>query len=371
MYNRQLVRAFLEIGQDNGYHVKTLVLNDRTGDVDDRYIPRGAPHPSGFSRNKWLFGAATLANALRLKPEIVVFGHVHFARIARLVHLLSPRSRLWFIVYGIEVWRPLPAAICRGLALADETLSISDFSRKELSRNGKIPEHRIRLLPCALDPVWQAQHTPDAESPVGVAGRPRTLLTVARLAASERFKGLDSVISALPEVAKTVPDVVYEVVGDGSDRARLERLAQTLGVADRVRFRGRLSPDDLAAAYRDCTLFVMPSAKEGFGIVFLEAGFFGKPSIAGRHGGSPEVVADAVTGLLVDREDVPGLASALVQLLVNDELRCQMGAEARATLMDRFCYTKFRDTLRGFVSSSEPRPESRVTNTDQRGGQPT
>jgi glycosyltransferase involved in cell wall biosynthesis len=345
MYNRQLVRAFLELGEEHGFRVRTLVLNDRTEDVDDRYIPRGAVPPVGYARRRSAFGAAALWNVIRSKPDIILLGHVHFARIAPLLKLLSPRSRHWYVVHGIEVWRPLSYAIRRGLSLADEVFSVSDFSRRELSKNGGPAEDRIKLLPCALDPVWQAQYAPRPDEPAGVGGGRRVILTVARLAESERHKGLDSVIRALPEIAKEVPDVVYEIVGDGDDRYRLETLARELGVAERVRFRGRLGPDQLAAAYRDCAVFVMPSSKEGFGIVFLEAALFEKPSIGGRHGGTPEVVEHQVTGLLVDREDYPGLARSAVRLLSNADERRVMGAAARARLTERFSCKSFRLAL--------------------------
>ena len=89
----------------------------------------------------------------------------------------------------------------------------------------------------------------------------------------------------------------------------------------------------------------MPSSHEGFGIVFLEAALFGKPSIGGRHGGTPEVIEDGVTGLLVDREDVAALERALVRLLKDEKGRAQMGAAARARLEERFTYVGFRSAL--------------------------
>lgn len=344
MYNRQVVKAFLELGQERGFQVTTLILNDRTEDVDDRYIPRGSPAPRGFSRGTTRFGAAGLLSALRAKPDLVVLGHVHFARMARFLQVVSPGSRLWYLVYGIEVWKALPRSIRRGLALAAWVLSISEYSRQELARNGDVPLDRIGLLPCALDPVWQEQYAPREGDPSTPEGPP-TILTVARLLDSERYKGVDAVIRALPEVRRRVPDVVYEVVGDGDDRPRLEALAREIGVADRVRFRGRVWPDELAAAYRTCTVFAMPSSKEGFGIVFLEAALFGKPSVGGNHGGTPEVVEEGVTGLLVEPRDIPGIAAHVVRLLTIEAERARMGTAARTRLLERFTYASFRSAL--------------------------
>lgn len=344
MYNRQIVRAFLELGQERGFSVTTLIRNDRSEDVDDRYIPRGATAPIGFQRRSVLFGAAALRSAIRERPDLIVLGHVHFARLARLLKALSPSSRLWCLVYGIEVWNPLRSSVRRGLALAEKVLSISDYSRRELARNGGVALDRIDLLPCALDPVWQAQYAPREGDPSTPEGPP-TILTVARLLDCERYKGVDAVIRALPEVRRRVPDVVYEVVGDGDDRPRLEALAREIGVADRVRFRGRVWPDQLAAAYRKCTVFAMPSSKEGFGIVFLEAALFGKPSVGGNHGGTPEVVEEGVTGLLAEPGDGPGISAQIVRLLTDEAERVRMGTAARIRLLERFTYASFRSAL--------------------------
>jgi glycosyltransferase involved in cell wall biosynthesis len=351
MYNRQVILAFLELGKERNFDVRAYVLNDNTRDVDGRYIPVGSSPPRGFRRHRSAFVVAAMAATLQHGPDVIVFGHVHFARLASVLRRLSPGSRQWYLVYGIEVWRPLPASTRRGLALADKILSISDFSRNELARNGGPPAARIDILPCALDPIWQAQYAPRPGDPARLEdGRP-TLLTVARLAASERYKGIDSVLRALPDVAKVVPDVLYKVVGDGDDRPRLEALARDLGVASSVLFLGRLLPDQLAAVYRDCTLFAMPSSREGFGIVFLEAALFRKPSVAGRHGGSPEVVEDGVTGTLVDHEDVSGTTRTLIRLLLNPEECTRMGEAAHQRLLERFTYPSFREALAVHVRS--------------------
>ena len=116
MYNRQLIRAFLEIGLERGFAVKTLVLNDDPSDVDGRYVPAGADRPRGFGRRKIAFAVEAVRSVLMERPDLVVFGHVHFARLGRFLKRPSPASRHWYVVYGIEVWHPLPKAIRQGLA---------------------------------------------------------------------------------------------------------------------------------------------------------------------------------------------------------------------------------------------------------------
>jgi phosphatidylinositol alpha-1,6-mannosyltransferase len=352
MYNRQLVQGFCHLGNELGYDTRVLVLNDREGDVDERYLPRGARAPRTFDRNKRRFAVSALWRVLADRPEIVVFGHLHFAALEPVIRCIAPRIRTWFVAYGIEAWRPLPERTQRALRRADRVFAISDFTRRALQRDGGTAPDRVDLLPAALDPVWQERYEGLAAESIHAEGHRSTLLTVARLDASERYKGVDSVIRALPAVVEQVPTACYEVIGDGDDRCRLEALARSLGVHELVRFRGRLSPDELAKAYRGCALFVMPSSHEGFGIVFLEAALFAKPSVGGRHGGTPEVIEDGRTGFLTDHDDISGLAEVIVRLLREEGLALSMGEAARSHVLKTFTHEVFRRQLRSYVSGA-------------------
>ncbi len=99
-------------------------------------------------------------------------------------------------------------------------------------------------------------------------------------------------------------------------------------------FTGGLDDDELGAVYARCTLYVQASrtlarSVEGFGLSFLEAGFYGRPSAGFRSGGVAEAVVDGQTGLLVPEGDVSALTAAIIRLLVDDALRKRMGAAAR------------------------------------------
>ena len=146
-----------------------------------------------------------------------------------------------------------------------------------------------------------------------------------RLNQSERYKGVDKVIECLPELAKSVPDVQYTVVGGGTDLERHRALAERLGVASRVRFLGFITDDALGACYRECDVFVMPSAGEGFGFVFLEAMKYGKPIVAARSGGAPEVVRDGVNGKLVEYGNKHELLEALIESVPQSEQAREVG----------------------------------------------
>src|SRR5207253_5289087 len=133
--------------------------------------------------------------------------------------------------------------------------------------------------------------------------------------ASERGKGHDHVIEALPQVLAACPNAVYVVVGDGDDRSRLQRLAQATGVADRVVFAGAVDDSELPDYYRLADVFVMPSVQEGFGIVFLEAAASGLKIVAGDRDGSADPLADGRLGRLVHPADRAQLVEAITEAL--------------------------------------------------------
>ena len=115
--------------------------------------------------------------------------------------------------------------------------------------------------------------------------------------------------------------------------------------SDSVVFTGHVPQEQLAQCYAACDIFALPSDQEGFGIVYLEAMAHGKPVVASRAGGAPEVVVDAETGLLVEHGNRPALAAALADLLAHRERRQQLGEAGRRRLEENFTFEHFRQRL--------------------------
>jgi phosphatidylinositol alpha-1,6-mannosyltransferase len=140
------------------------------------------------------------------------------------------------------------------------------------------------------------------------------------------------------------------VVGEGPDRARLERIARDLGVTEAVTFTGRLSDEDLAEAYETAALFAMPARHstgrgaqgEGFGVVYVEAGATGLPVVAGAGGGADDAVEHDVSGLVVDPTDRAAVAEAIVRVLTDADLARRLGEGGRRLAETRFSYDAFK-----------------------------
>lgn len=400
MYNRLLVKAFGEILSESGGSCEVLVLNDRPDEFDPRYLAEGQSLPQVFARSKSRLIAAALRAARKLKPELIVLGHVNFAPLALTLRLASPASKQWFMIYGIDAWERLDAIRRRALRKSDLIVSISQYTKDEFTRLNDIEPDKVKLLPCALDPFFDSRIAqsrnrapgaasdatlPNSPRPVGEGGRqrlpgeggaqsnsdssrlttyssrPPILLTVARLSKSDDYKGLDHVLRALPAVALAVPGVRYVIIGDGDGRPRLEQLARELGVAERVEFRGRVSEEALARVYAECSLFVMPSSKEGFGIVYLEAANFGKACVVDSRGAASEVVLDGETGRVVHQDEPARLEQTIVELLRSPADLDRMGRNAKRRLEERFTYESFKENLRGLLAGGE---SSRAAVTD-------
>lgn len=155
------------------------------------------------------------------------------------------------------------------------------------------------------------------------ADRP-LVLAVGRLVP---HKGFDAALRAIARCREGRPDLRAVVVGDGPSRPDLERLARELDMDDWIEFRGRVSDDDLVAAYQEAWLVANASLQEGWGMTLTEAGACGTPAVATRIPGHTEAVADGVGGLLVEGEDE--MAGAIGRLLDDPALRRALGEGAR------------------------------------------
>jgi len=239
------------------------------------------------------------------------------------------------------------------LVEADRVVTISRYTRQELTRMGVDPARIVIVYPG----VDTARFRLDLEAGRRIRAlynlekRP-VLLTVARLVPR---KGHDRVIEALPTVLQRVPEAVYVIVGSGPDEERLRRLAESQGVKDRVIFAGAVSDKDLPAWYSAADLLVMPNREEegdveGFGIVFLEANACGKPVIGGCSGGTVDAVIDGETGYLVNPCDPEDIAEAAIRLLTDLTLAHRMGERGRERVQKDFSWRRAARQVQGLTA---------------------
>jgi glycosyltransferase involved in cell wall biosynthesis len=184
-----------------------------------------------------------------------------------------------------------------------------------------VPAEKIVVIYNAVEPV-------DGVEPLPVPLKtPIKAVTVGRLIPLKRVDGL-------LEALKELPDLGLVVVGDGPERPRLERRARELGVSDRVYFAGQRSKKEALGLMAACDLFVLNSVHEGLPHVVLEAMALGLPVVATAAGGTPEVVRDGETGVLVPSR-YGTLGASLSALARDPALRRRLGRAARQWIGER------------------------------------
>ena len=243
---------------------------------------------------------------------------------------------------------------------ADRVVLVAEAQRTRTLRS--LARGRVRVLRNGIDleaPVKQSSPPTDVREQLGLAPDERLLVAVGRLSPE---KGIDVLIDAL--VRLQTPRVRLVLVGDGPERERLRARADRAGLAERVAFVGHVAtPGDYLQA---ADVVVLPSRSEGIPNVALEAMALGRPLVATAVGGTPEIVVDGVSGILVRTDDPKHLAAALDHVLTDSSLAARLadGAREHAALRLsavarcsrlRELYAEFRPALAAPASPSPGR----------------
>lgn len=243
----------------------------------------------------------------------------------------------------------------------------ADLCRQVLTEVGfGADSHDVRVVPLGTDPGRFRPGLDTAAVRAKYRLEPgRWLLTVARLM---EHKGIDMAIRAFAQIASVYPDLRYAVAGAGTLRKPLEGLAQSLGVADRVRFLGGVPDAELPALLNVADIYVGVSRAlgdqvEGFGIALTEASASGVPVVAGTSGGMPDAVREGETGLLANSEDPAAVAASLRRLLDDESLRAGLGAAGRKAVETYYNWERVTRDLRRIATETAKRelPNGAVT----------
>ena len=286
-------------------------------------------------------GAAKLATLFRattrrVAADTVLVWHSGLLKLAPFI-AASNRRRVLFL-HGIEAWRQQDPMTRLLMRRTDLFLSNSEHTWKRFAgihpACAAKPHRTVHLglgdpLQCPLDP-------PDA---------PPAALMIGRMQKDENYKGHREMIGVWPRVLACLPDAELRIVGDGDLRPELERLARQLGLADRVRFYGAVPDSQKQALLRQCRSLVLPSAGEGFGLVYLEAMRVGRPCLVSHMDAGAEVVNPPEAGLAVHLHEPAQVASTVLRLLTAGPEWDQMSVRARLRYESNFTACHFARRL--------------------------
>ena len=296
--------------------------------------------------------------------DLVIANHVALAPVAALLKRAFG-TPYWVACHSIEIWWGTTRARHAALKKADLILPVSGYTAEVVQHMKGIDSGRVKVLYNAIpEELTLALVNGNSKGPAQAkgarVGHPHKtnaapmMLSVSALVRGNEFKGIDTVIEALPRVLERVPDLQYVVVGEGEIRPKLEAFAVKAGVAANVRFVGEVPDAELVELYRQCDVFVLPSrgqelrgaiGGEGFGRVYVEAALAGKPVIGSCTGGAREAVLDGKTGFLVDPGSVDDVAAAVLALLSDPERAAAMGAAGRSWALENFSEQALTESL--------------------------
>ena len=276
-------------------------------------LPRVVPHaPEGVperlryevraASGKASYASALFREWLRVEGfDVVICGHINLLPLAY-ASARRFRAPLVLFIYGIDAWsRPPRMLTAKLVSKVDAVVSISQTTLERFLGWADAATTVTRIIPNAFDPeaFGPGPKIPKLVERYRLHGK-RVIMTFGRMSSDERYKGFDEVLDAMPALLKAVPELVYMLVGEGTDRARLQQRAEALGLGDHAVFTGLVKEEEKADHYRLADAFVMPSRGEGFGFVFLEAMACGVPCVGSTVDGSREALREGKLGLLVD-----------------------------------------------------------------------
>ena len=352
-YCHFFLQAIQNIYPDNQYDI--FVKHDKNSSHEFSTIASTQLHCTGsipLALRTLTFASQIIGLGLWKHPNLFIVGHINFSIAAYWLKRLT-NIPYWIIAYGIEAWDIQNTSVIKALHHADLILAISSYTRDRLIKEQNLDPNKIVILPCQFEPSrFQIAPKPTyLLEKYGLKQEQPVILTVARLAEIERYKGYDQTLQTLSQIRQQIPDIHYIIVGKGNDETRIKQLITQLGLQDYVTLAGFVPDEQLCDYYNLCDVFVMPSKKEGFGIVYLEALACGKPVLGGNQDGAVDALCHGKLGALVNPDDVDEIGRTIIQILQGTypNLLMYQPESLRQQVIDTFGFEQFQKTLAGYL----------------------
>jgi phosphatidylinositol alpha-1,6-mannosyltransferase len=315
--SRTLAYTLHRISLKHNWHLDLYSLCDRETDLEPKYLPKD--RFIAFNRNKLKFTWNSIKAGT--KADLIILSHINLSLIGWMIYLLNPKCQIWLIAHGIEVWRPLKLWKKSIWKICDRIISVSQFTQHKVIALHQASPHRCVVVNNILDPfLIIPEHFPKPEyllERYKINANQKVIFTLTRISISEHYKGYEQTIKAISELKKTRKDIKYILAGpyDEAEKARILQLVADYDLSDNFILAGYIKDQEFADHFLLADLFVLPSKKEGFGIVFIEAMAFGLPVICGNLDGSVDAVRNEEMGTAIDPDDLEALKQAILQKL--------------------------------------------------------
>ncbi|MEN0053606.1 MAG: glycosyltransferase family 4 protein [Mucilaginibacter sp.] len=335
---RTLGYSLYHVAQANNWDFELWSAYDKPDDLMPQYLP--AKNFKGFDVNKISFAW----KALHSKPNIVILSHINLSIIGLLIKFINPKCEVWVVAHGIEIWRPLSFIKKQLLKRCNKILCVSNYTQQEIVNRHGINQEICVVLNNVIDPFMRLpaafnkpQHLIDR---YGLDNSNPVIFTLTRMAATEKYKGYELVINTISKLKDQYPDIKYILSGkyDTLEEVRINKLISEHQVSGQVILTGFIEEAELADHFLLADLFVLPSKKEGFGIVFIEALACGLPVICGNTDGSVDAIRNGELGKAIDTDNPIELHQGITECLA-----CPLTIPKRKNLQE-LCLKYFNAT---------------------------
>lgn len=316
---RVLAHSLFTLSRKNGWNFKLASLYDSNDDLMPQYVPSASFE--GYRHQRLYFLWKTILSPA--KNDVIILSHINLALAGLFIKLIHPRTQIWLIAHGIEVWRPLPYHKRRLLNKCDKVLCVSHFTRSQLFKWHRTSPDKCVVLNNVLDPFMNLPR--EFSKPAHLLNRyglnqnHKIIFSLTRLASTELYKGYDRVIKAIANLKANHPNIKYVLAGayDEAEGRRVKQLINESKLDDAVILTGYIPEQELAEHFLMADNFVLPSKKEGFGIVFIEALACGLPVICGNVDGSLDAIRNGELGKAINPDAEHELENAIAACLAN------------------------------------------------------
>jgi len=242
------------------------------------------------------------------------------------------RTKSFCLIHSKEINHPIGSSLNKrmisALNKANFIIANSDFTKNLATKLGYKNKNIKIINPGCNYPIQVNEEGKKFAENIFTDAFPK-LITVSRLDGRKSHK---NVLMTIKNLLPKFPKLKYVSIGDGDEKSNLEKLSKELGLIDQVRFIYKSTEQEKIGLLEKSDIFIMPSviykkSVEGFGITFIEAASYGKPSIAGKFGGEADAVLEGKTGYLCDGNDLNNLYETILKILDNDNYK-KLGANA-------------------------------------------
>ncbi len=334
-------KALYEWSITNNSRVEIYSMYDKNRDgYNNKYFPNEIFR--GFNEDKIKFILSSIWNSRN--TNTVIISHINLLIVGWLIKLLMPQKRIILFAHGIEVWGKLNRFRRITIKSCDLIIPVSQFTSQKLTELNQLDTNKCKVLNNCLDPFLplgkEFKHHDALRHKYGFKKDDIILFTLTRLSSKERYKGYDKVIQAMDRLKTKYSNIKYLIAGsyDSEEIKYINNLSRDLGLFKDIVITGFINEDDLVAHFSMANIYVMPSMKEGFGIVFIEAMYYGLPVIAGNKDGSVDALLNGELGTLVNPLNVNEIKNAIDSIIENKSIH----VPNRHKLISSFSYESYK-----------------------------